>query len=82
LQTNELHLNNPATYHCMALAKGLLFTLRCNLLRAQQLNTSMPKAVKRQSTKKASAKPTFDPEVVKGSEKKVKGVLVFEHCVS
>jgi hypothetical protein len=46
-------------------------------------NTSntMPQKKKKSSAKKK--RPSFDPEIVTGAEeKKIKGILVFEHCVS
>lgn len=48
--------------------------------RFQYYTTDMP-AKKKKGAK--SKRPSFDPEIVTGAkEKKVEGLLIFEHCVS
>ena len=54
--------------------------LKRSFIRLQDYTTDMP-AKKKKGTK--SKRPTFDPEIVTGAkEKKVEGLLIFEHCVS
>ena len=76
----------PHYAHCMNnfLARPNKHYLTCYLklcsARFQGYTTDMP-AKKKKGTK--SKRPTFDPEIVTGAkEKKVEGLLIFEHCVS
>ena len=58
----------------------LTYYLKLCTARFQGYTTDMP-AKKKKGTK--SKRPTFDPEIVTGAkEKKVEGLLIFEHCVS